>query len=168
MIIYKENIFCFKPKDDAVFETQKAVARLIAFCRTIPPHRISMIRHVELNVEFDWVQNRLMDNYVLRTTQERNWRTATNLLKEMSSLTTLRIKIGRGRYISGSMSASSRLPVSGETPENRILTALIGIHASQSFVVEMAWSAAIRGELTGLAFNFVLVDPYPERPIINT
>ena len=100
--------------------------------------------------------------------EERRWKTATTLLKEMSSLTTLHIRIGRGYYHTGFSSSSSRRPVLGQTPENKVLTELIGIQARQSFVVEMAWSEEVRGELVEATFDLVVVDPYPESPLVNT
>ena len=126
-----------------------------------------MIRHVVLNVSFEWNQNKRRDNYVLRTTQGRDWKAATRLLKQMSSLTTLHVKISCGRYLTGNRDCPSRRSVQGRSPENKVLAALIGVSARQSFIVEMAWPEEIRGDLPGAAFDVVLVDPYPNVPIVS-
>ena len=126
-----------------------------------------MIRHIRMDLEFEWMQNLQKDNYVMRAKMEQDWKTTCHLLKQMSSLSTLHIRIGRGRYHTRYTSSSSRLPVQGQSPESKILSMLIGVYARTSFVVEMPWSEEIRNDLPGAAFNMVISDPYPNAPLVQ-
>lgn len=169
-ILYKANTFCFDchTSTSTALSTDRSFVRMIAFCHSILPQRVAMLQHIRLNVEFHWSQNRRNDDYILRSGTIHNWKSACNLLKQMSSLIDLHIKIHRSSYTTGTRTSGQRLPVHGQAPESKVLERLIGVKARKTFVVETHWPIELRGDLTQAAFDVKFVDSDHRSPIVST
>ena len=140
----------------------EALSRFVAFSKSILPDRVRSIRHVELQMIFEWTLHPRTEMYQLRNVYADHWRRACSALREMTGLHTLLINIGHGRYITRNTQSNRRRPVSGVSPESEVLNGLSGIsHTSmQHFIVRVPWAEDITGDLSRAAFTTEVVDEY--------
>lgn len=162
-ILYESNIFTFGPRFPRHMRMGTAAPTFVAFCRTILPERVSMIRHVRLwNIHFHWRHAGLPQGFVLSGSQGRYWSDVCDLLRQMSALSTLHIGIGGSRWSVGCTPDGYRQEVKGQCPEHRLLMQLQGVRASKTFIVEAPWPDEIVGDLSNTTFEFkrIAIDPH--------